>query len=291
MKILFLGGTGFFGKSFKSYIKSQNQTDLVINYVGRSDKFFFKNCFINYKNINKIKKKEYSHLIHCAHASTNKKKITEANRFKSAISITQRLLELSKKKNINNFIYMSSGIVYENLNAKNYINDKISNVSSKKNYKNSKIICEKLIKNFCKKNKINYIILRCFSFCGKFQKNKKFAIPNLISQFRNKNQKKIYINGTGQDIRSFMNQKDLAKSIFKVIKSKKKNVIYNVGSTERVSIKDLATKIKKITKSKKQIVILKNINETTKYAPKINLTKNLWDTDFINLDTSIKELI
>ena len=41
----------------------------------------------------------------------------------------------------------------------------------------------------------------------------------------------------------------------------------------------------------KLMYILKNINETTKYAPKINLTKNLWDTDFINLDTSIKELI
>ena len=291
MKILFLGGTGFFGMSFKDFIKNENEINLTIDYVGRSNKSFFKDSFIDYKNINKIKKKQYSHLIHCAHASTNKKNITEANRFKSAIDTTKKLLNLSKRKSIDNFIYISSGIVYKNLNGKNDIKDKIFNVSSEKSYKNSKIICEKFVKNFCKKNKINYSILRCFSFCGKFQKNKRFAIPNLISQFKKKNQPQIFIDGTGKDIRSFMSQKDLAKSILKVIMSKKKNTLYNVGSTEIISIKSLATKIKKMMKSKKKIIILKNKKATTKYAPKVNLTSDLWDTNFIKLNKILKELI
>jgi NAD dependent epimerase/dehydratase family enzyme len=93
VKILFLGGTGFFGMSFKNFIKNENEINLTIDYVGRSNKSFFKDSFIDYKNINKIKKKQYSHLIHCAHASTNKKNITEANRFKSAIDTTKKIIK------------------------------------------------------------------------------------------------------------------------------------------------------------------------------------------------------
>lgn len=291
MKILFLGGTGFFGRSFKSFIKKEKEINIVVNYVGRSNKSFFNDNFINYNQINKIKKKEYSHLIHCAHASTNRKNLSEADRFKSSINTTIKLLKLCKKKNIDKFIYISSGIVYHDLNGKNDINDRISRANSEKNYKNSKIICEKLVKNFCKNNQINYTILRCFSFCGKLQKNKRYAIPNLIGQFKKKNHPKIFIDGTGKDIRSFMHQKDLARSILKVIKSKKKNTFYNVGSTERISIKDLAKKIKKIMKSRKKIIILKNKKNITKYAPKKNLTSDLWDNKFIKLDQALKEII
>lgn len=291
MKILFLGGTGFFGESFKSFIKKEKETNIAINYVGRSDKYFFKDSFINYNQIHKIKKKEYSHLIHCAHASTNRKNLTEVDRFNKSINTTLKLLKLCKKKNIDKFIYISSGIVYKDPNGKNDVNDKISSISSEKNYKNSKIICEKLVKNFCKKNKIKYIILRCFSFCGKMQKNKRYAIPNLISQFKKKNQSHIFIDGTGKDIRSFMHQEDLARSLLKIIKSKKKNTLYNIGSTEKISVKNLALKIKKIMKSKKKIIILKNKKNITKYAPKKNLTSDLWNTKFIRLDESLKEII
>ena len=44
-------------------------------------------------------------------------------------------------------------------------------------------------------------------------------------------------------------------------------------------------------KSKKKIIILKNKKATTKYAPKVNLTSDLWDTNFIKLNKILKELI
>ena len=88
-----------------------------------------------------------------------------------------------------------------------------------------------------------------------------------------------------------MHQKDLARSILKVIKSKKKNTFYNVGSTERISIKDLAKKIKKIMKSRKKIIILKNKKILQNTHPKKNLTSDLWDNKFIKLDQALKEII
>ena len=44
-------------------------------------------------------------------------------------------------------------------------------------------------------------------------------------------------------------------------------------------------------KSKKKIIILKNKKNITKYAPKKNLTSDLWNTKFIRLDESLKEII
>ena len=294
MKILFFGGTGFFGRSFENYLKKKN-LNIFVRYVGsKSKKYkdFDNNLILPFNRLSKIKSNFYSHIIHCAHPSTNKGHISEAKRFNLAIKNTSLALKLCDQKNIKNFFYASSGIVYLNKNKKITEYSKISVNTNLKNYINSKIICEKMIKEFCKKKKINYTIIRFFSFSGKFQlKNTNYAIPNLINQFKNKKIKYVSIKGSGHDVRSFMHQEDLAKAILLICKLKNKKNIFNVGSDYSIKIIDLAKKIKKILRSSKKIKILEPKKKITFYVPNINKLKKAGFKNLISLNKLIKDLI
>ena len=170
MKILFFGGTGFFGRSFENYLKKKN-LNIFVRYVGsKSKKYkdFDNNLILPFNRLSKIKSNFYSHIIHCAHPSTNKGHISEAKRFNLAIKNTSLALKLCDQKNIKNFFYASSGIVYLNKTKKITEYSKISVNTNLKNYINSKIICEKMIKEFCKKKKLIIQLLDFFLFQENF---------------------------------------------------------------------------------------------------------------------------
>lgn len=295
MNILFFGGTGFFGKSFRNYYNSIKKNNKIkVKYTGnrRKYKYFNKNEIIKPQDLNKIKNNFFDTIIHSAHPSTNKGNLEEKNRYSIAIKNTLKALVLSKDKKIKNFIYVSSGIVYDKLKINIKEEDKISEIGKDKNYKNSKIVCENICKIFCDINKINLTILRCFAFSGTLQyHNINYAVPNIITQFQSKSHGQIIINGSGNDLRSFMNQKDLGKILYKIMTVKKKYKIYNIGSDEKISILELAKKIKRITKSKKKIAIKKPKSNHTVYIPCTLRLRSLGIKKIIPLVQTIKEML
>lgn len=295
MNVLFFGGTGFFGNSFRNYYKTKRKKNKIrVKFTGSKEKYknLNKNEIIKPKDLHKIKKKKFDTIIHSAHPSTNKGNLKENTRYSLAIKNTIKALFLSKNKNIKNFIYISSGIVYDKLKVNIKEKDKISEISKDKNYKNSKLICENICKIFCDINKINLIILRCFAFSGPLQyQNVNFAIPNIISQFKSNTHKEVIINGSGKDLRSFMNQEDLGRTLYQILSVKNNIKIYNVGSDEKISIIKLAEKIKKITKSKKKIVIKKPELNHNKYVPCIKNLRKIGISRIIPLSQTIKEML
>jgi|TARA_B100000787_G_C16198311_1_gene302692 GDP-L-fucose synthase len=105
------------------------------------------------------------------------------------------------------------------------------------------------------------------------------VIPGLISKFLDakKINKDVTVWGSGKAIREFLHVDDLASAIVKILTIDKNKLnkifhneipIFNVGSSESVSIKKLANMIKRITKFKGKVIFDKSYPDGT-------LNKNL----------------
>ena len=117
------------------------------------------------------------------------------------------------------------------------------------------------------------------------------VIPQFINRFKSLKGNNFKIQGSGNEIRSFIYIKDFL-SAFNLILSRGKHLrVYNIGTTEKIKIKNLAYKLSRIFKKK---IILKksplakggtkvripNIKKIKKlgFIPKFYLDKGLRET-------------
>lgn len=167
---------------------------------------------------------------------------TKKNYFKVNNKILNNCLNISKKSKVKKIIYLSSCAVYE----KNYKNRLISEKNKLKGtniYSKFKISAEKRIEYFCKKNKINFIILRLFHY---YDNSGNQLITNFKDQL--KRNKIINIYGTGKQKLDFLYSRDLSKILYKLLIKPIKNEILNACTGKGTEIKKIAEKLVKDSK-------------------------------------------
>lgn len=263
MKLLIIGGTGFFGKSIlDSFVcgrlKKFQISQLII--LSRStDKFqilYPEFVSPNIKYINGdisiidylpeadiiINAATSSNQINYINDSSKEKKNTEDG--------VSNYIKLAKKFHKNSkIVYCSSGAVYGNqpsnvLNmAENFPFQDLGNMTTlKRDYALSKRNAEK---QFLKAGEdgLNVSIARCFAFYGKYlPEDGHFAYASFLKSA--KIGEDIIVNTNQEVIRSYMHSDDLVDSLIKVALSSNSNCpIYNVGSDKPISIFLLAKKI------------------------------------------------
>jgi nucleoside-diphosphate-sugar epimerase len=249
--LLFIGGTGFLGKSFFDYLQSSELLQkklskiIIISRQRKKITSKVKISFINKSitNLNSIPVTDY--IIYAANSKNNKEN-------KNGILNFKNLLNHKHKKT--KILFTSSGALYGKINKTRKIKEtdivSIKKVQKfrgyKRNYAISKIEMEKEFILLSKKG-FKVSIARLFTFIGKrILKNENFAITNLIHQAKNKNIKAIKLSDTRDVYRGYMDSKDLVRWLFKIlINSKNKYNIYNVGSDEAVTIEKIAKLIGK----------------------------------------------
>ncbi len=262
--LLFIGGTGFLGKSFFDYLhnskllKKKISKITIISRKKRKIKSKVKISFINKSvaNLKSIPVADY--IIYAANSKNNKENRNGILNFKN-------LLNHKHKKT--KILFTSSGAVYGAIKKRRKIKEtdivsikKVRNFKGyKRNYAITKIEMEKEFILLSKKG-FNVSIARLFTFIGKrILKNKNFAITNLILQAKNKNIKSIKLSDTRDVYRGYMDSTELVRWLFKIlINSKNICNIYNVGSDEAVKIEKIAKLIgknynKPILKSKTKV--------------------------------------
>ena len=297
-KLLFIGGTGFLGKSFFDYLNSSKLKKKEISEIiilSRRKKKISSNVKISFinKNIAYLRSIPVTdYIIYAANSKNDKENIDGVLNFKSLLN------EKHKKTKI---LFTSSGAVYGKINKIKKIKESdlvsIQNVQKFKGYKRkyaiSKIKMEREFK-IISKNGFNVSVARLFSFVGnRILKNKNFAITNLINQAKNKNIKVIKLNDTKDVYRGYMESNELIKWLFKIlIRSNKDFNIYNVGSDEAITIENLAKLIgKKFNKTiykKKR----KNNKDVDYYVPSILKAKKDLNLNInIKIDNSINKLL
>ena len=153
-------------------------------------------------------------------------------------------------------------------------------------YADAKLKEEIEVKEFCQKNKINYIILRLFSFSGQLMMNRnEFAIIEMFDSAINRC--KLVVRNPAV-VRSYMHQYDLGMVILNICSSKSAlNECINVGSPDAISMGELGSKISKIT-SATLLLVQDNLKDF--YVPSIQKQRKFYQPELKKIDFIVDDL-
>lgn len=242
IKILVTGSNGLIGREFCNQLKIKKikfkGTDINYNILNKN--------FYNFLNIFKP-----NIIIHCASHPGGLSfnfpiKNIEVNYVGSA-----KIIDWCAKNNCK-FIFMSSSAVYGNREKIKKIKE-TDPLKPETIYGINKLAVEKLIQNYHKHFKLNWLVFRLFATYGPGHKANDYqGIVNvIISQLKNGN--KIMIKGSLKRTRSIIYVKDAVKLMLNILLKNKKNKIINIGSEKYYSIAFLINIIGKIFNKKIKI--------------------------------------
>jgi FlaA1/EpsC-like NDP-sugar epimerase len=191
-----------------------------------------------------------------------------------------KILSCLNPKKINKIIYTSSSSIYgldEDLKFTEL--DKFN----RKIYAALKYSAEKIIQNFCQKNKVNFYIMRLFNTYGD-NKDKFSFIEKLINTKKNKLNLTLINNGIS--LRDFINVNDVALIYKKFIKKTYKTGIYDIGTGQGILVKNL---VDFVNIDKKKIINKKGPSETTNSIADLKkLKKNIGELKFKSLENYLR---
>lgn len=262
--ILITGSRGFVGEHIcKSYFK--NKYNLITdNYKNNSQKDITKmEYFENFHD-------KIDAIIHlAAKTSINDSLSNPYETFYKNIVGTLNILEFAKRKNISNFIFLSTYVYGE----PHYLPiDENHPINPHSPYNKSKIIAESLCEDYSKLFGINIVILRPFYLYG-YNRKKNTLIRSILDQI---NRNKIIKLSNEKTSRDFLYISDLIELLDNILnKFPSEYNIYNVGSGTSYTITEISRKIanllnKKIRISYDESIRKDDINEMVADITKIS---------------------
>ena len=276
--ILITGGAGYIGSHISEIlVKNKKKIFIVDNLstgyrtlINKKAKFFKVNI-LEVKTVKKIiQENKIDSVIHlAANLIISEGEKYPKKYYRNNVVGTQNLLKACSKSTVKNFIFSSTAAIYKDGQFKVSEN---SIIKPKSVYGKTKINCEKIIQSFCKRNNINYGILRYFNIAGSSPSGKIGLINKSDHLFKNFSREvmkkrpvlKIYGNDyktkDGSCIRDFIHVSDIAEIHFKVLEKidkTNKSKILNCGYNKGTSVLDVANEFKKQTSKKVKILITK----------------------------------
>lgn len=150
---------------------------------------------------------------------------------------THHLLEVARVHAVKRFIYFSTDEVYGTQDA--YLNEDAM-LDPTNPYSASKAAADMLARSYYHSFKLPVIVTRCNNVFGPKQYPEK-VIPKFICRLLQG--KPCQIHGSGQQKRSFLYVDDVVAAVNLILFSGTVGEIYNIGSTEEISIRDLANRL------------------------------------------------
>jgi nucleoside-diphosphate-sugar epimerase len=300
---LVTGGTGFLGRHIVEYLLEDSNKVVIFDNEFRGSIKKIKNKKIKFirgdirnKKLFFKSLKSIDAIIHLAYINGTRHFYEKPDLVLDvAIKGLINLFDGCKKFKIKELYLASSSEVYQTPNRIPTNEEemlKIPNIYNPRyTYGGGKILTELMGINYGKKFFKKLIIFRPHNVYGPEMGNE-HVIPEFIDRMKKLKGKNFKIQGTGNEIRSFIFIKDFI-SAFKLIHKKGKHLqIYNIGTDQKISIKDLAKKIGKILK--KDILIKKSQlkkGSTKIRVPDISKIKHLGFNQNFSLDEGVKEII
>jgi len=289
MDLFITGGTGFFGKAllgkFLEDYHSGKLTPTSIVVLSRSPKAFLdinpqfstlpwlKFIQGDVSNLASLPMQEScTHIIHAATESTNGLALTPLARYEQIVCGTENMLKFAVKASVKRFLLISSGAVYGSQPTDvSTISESYHGLPDPLEVNNAYGIGKRAAEHLCSLYSNAYgfevVTARCFAFVGKdLPLNVHFAIGNFIRDALEG--RDILIKGDGSPVRSYLDQRDLAVWLLKLLANGKNNNAYNVGSDQAISISDLAKLVKSI--------VAPQVNIRTEMQKSMGSSRNLY---------------
>mgnify|MGYP001296621330 CR=1 FL=1 len=242
-KTIIIGKRGFLGNSLHKYLHGRTNCRLI--------------SFSDFKN-NKLKLKNYSHIINCSiNSNYIKKKYNE--RFDNDLIISNLI-----KKNKIKLIFLSSRKIYKSgLNLKEN-----SKLNPKSNYSKNKLITERKLSEILKRK---LVILRVSNIIG--DKSKTRNLHNTFVDTFFENAKKGLIFNNKAQYKDFISIEKFNEIMFHIIK-KDLNGIYNVSIGRKININSLVNWLNHYNKKNCRIKNIKK-NQQSFYLNNNKLMKKI----------------
>lgn len=313
--ILITGGAGYIGSHISEIlIKNKKKIFIVDNLstgyrrlINKKAKFFKVDILKSKKIREIIIKNKIDSVIHlAANLIIGEGEKYPKKYFKNNVLGTKNLLKSCENTGVKNLVFSSTAAVYKDGQYK--VNEN-SIVKPKSVYGKTKIKAEKIIKQFCKRNKINYCILRYFNIAGSSPSGKIGLINKSDHLFKNFSREIIkkrpilkiygdnYDTKDGSCIRDFIHVSDIAEIHYKVLEKINKlnnSKILNCGYNKGISVLEVAKAFKKQTSKKVEILVSKRRKgDLVKIIAANNKLKKFikWKPKFNNLNTIVKSCI
>jgi nucleoside-diphosphate-sugar epimerase len=302
---LVTGGSGFIGSHISELLLKSNYNVIVYDNNFRNKNLAFLNKYQNCKfikgdirNKNKLfsATKKVDAIIHLAYINGTKYFYSKPDLvIDVAIRGLINVFEVCLKKKIKEFYLASSSEVYQTplkIPTKEDECLKVPDIFNPRySYGGGKIISEITAANYGKKYFKKMIIFRPHNVYGPNMGNE-HVIPELINKFKRLKQGKIQIQGSGKEIRSFIYIDDFVRAIDLILKKGKHLNIYNIGTSEKITIKRLVKVISRLTGKNAQIIKSPLKKGGTKIrVPNILKIKKLGFKRKISLEDGIRKLL
>jgi UDP-glucuronate decarboxylase len=260
LHILLTGGTGFFGRAllrFWNELQRQKKDSFRVTLLTRSPEAFL----IQYPEFSDIAWVEYhtgdilrptslpddrsfTHLLHAAADSVNAVALSPLERFDQIVDGTRRMLDFAVQQKIPRFLLTSTGGVYGVQPAdQRTISETCCTLPDPLDPANAYSVAKRAAEHLCMLYQHQYgletTMARCFAFVGiDLPLNVHFAIGNFIRDALWRDS--IEVGGDGTALRSYLDQRDLARWLWTLLLEAPPGSVYNVGSDEAISIAQLA---------------------------------------------------
>jgi UDP-glucuronate decarboxylase len=315
VSILLTGGTGFFGKALLRHsagLEQKGQEVPRVTMLSRNPNRFEAQYpkLVAHQWLHLVQSdvcnpdslprgQAFTHVLHAATDSTNGPQLSPLQRYDQIVNGTKNVLDLAVASSASRVLLTSSGGVYgpqppdieripeDYLGMPNPLNPNNA-------YSVAKRAAEHLCALYAEEYGIEIVVARCFAFVGQdLPLDVHFAIGNFIRDALWADE--IVVNGDGTPIRSYLDQRDLARWLLALLHEGKAGEAYNVGSDQAISIADLAYLVRDLVSPDKPVRILgKAVDnaERNRYVPDISkIGRDLGLRPSFSLEQSILDAV
>jgi nucleoside-diphosphate-sugar epimerase len=240
-RVLVTGGNGYLGSYLVDALKKEGANVFVIGRTKQSAKNEFIVDIADEKEVHSAIKKIKPQLIYHLAATLNRDRDFKYHNEVMRINYsgTINLLRALQECKYENFIFASTSEIYGS-NRTPFHEKQFPDPASP--YSLSKVFSETTIRTFSELNEKNYTILRLFNFFGK-NMPENFFIPQLIQALKNDT---VFKMTKGEQARDFLYVEDVVRAMLLAgRKSKARNEIFNVCSSQSVALKKLVIEFQK----------------------------------------------
>jgi dTDP-glucose 4,6-dehydratase len=283
VKFVIFGGTGFLGRSLVDNLINENNNHIYVITRNKdkakllfskikSSNFHIEECDVNnLQNLLELKL-ECDYAVNFASDSTNGPKLEKLVVISQMIQASNNILLWANKNVKVKYLYASSGAVYKDKDKSETVKLDLEFKDLANAYANTKLLCEELCKTNSEINGLDYIITRIFAVAGwHIPTTNHYAFGNFLNSLLNK--ENIVLNSDGKSLRSYIDQRDFASTIKKLLLKDVNQKIYNIGSEEKISIFELANKFSKFGDLDITVNDLKKTELRSNYIPNLDRVK------------------